>query len=142
MNLSITSQKEQPLMNRVELTADLSYEGATPSRVDIKKALASQLNTDQELIIITKISTQYGFNKATVSANVYKKKEDILESEYMMKRQQPKSKGSEEEKPAEQKKEGDAQKEEKPQTEKNEDSGSKESAEEKPEENKNPHNKE
>ena len=105
MNLKIVSQEEQNLMNRIEVTADLTYEGATPSRVDIKKSLAAQLNTDPELVIVTKIATQYGFNKAIINANVYKKKEDVFEAEYMVKRQQPKSSGKKEEKPVEPNKE-------------------------------------
>lgn len=71
MKLEIKDKKENPLLSRIEYTAYLSFEGATPSLPEIKKELAKVSNTEPDLIDIVKAETHFGETKATVAVNVY-----------------------------------------------------------------------
>lgn len=76
MNLDIVQKRENPLLGRQEIVANLNFRGPTPSRMKIKEALASQLGVKGELVFVTRIATLYGAEKAKVQANVYKRIED------------------------------------------------------------------
>lgn len=111
--IEIKEKKESPLLSRIEVIADLSYENTTPSNVEIKKQLAKKLNVDEKLVMIKNIKTYFGMHKAKIFANVYKKDKDIREPEHIFRKQEPKEK---KEKPVEKPKEekAEAKKEEKP----------------------------
>ncbi|MFH1409322.1 MAG: hypothetical protein ABIH34_05420 [Nanoarchaeota archaeon] len=81
MNLIITKQEENALLKRQDVEADLSFEQKTPSRKEVKKALASHIKVTENLIVIRDIRTQYGFQTAKVSAHVYHTAEAVQEFE-------------------------------------------------------------
>ena len=99
MELKVINKTEQPLLSRTELAADVSYEAVTPSRADIKKSLASQLNTTENLIVLKKVDASFGGKKAKILANVYKKEEDMkrIETKPALTKGLPKEKKAEEE---------------------------------------------
>lgn len=109
MNINIESKKENALLSRTEIKADLTYEGVTPSRIELKKKITAILGAKEELVVIKKIEVAYGFQKAVVTAYVYKTKQELdkLEPAYILKRGLPKEeKGKKEaEKPKEEAKE-------------------------------------
>ncbi len=72
MEINLQHQKQNPLLNRTEIEAELSYEAATPSIADIKKLLASHFKTDENAIIINHVYGQFGKTKAKVIASLYK----------------------------------------------------------------------
>lgn len=72
MDCTITRKEEQPLLQRLEVDATVTFEGATPSRKDIKEQLAKQTKGKPELVIVTKITTQYGRQRVAVKGYVYK----------------------------------------------------------------------
>jgi len=88
MNVKILEQKQEPLLSRTVITADLTFEGATPSKEEVKKVIASQTKADEKLLIIKKITTRYGSTKAQASAYLY-------DSEEEMKKIEPKDKKAE-----------------------------------------------
>ena len=53
------------------VTANLEFEKATPSYPEVSALLASQLKSDEKLIAIRHIYTQFGNKKAEVIAYVY-----------------------------------------------------------------------
>ncbi|MFC1728237.1 30S ribosomal protein S24e [Nanoarchaeota archaeon] len=123
--MKILNKNEQPLLSRTEVDIEITYEGITPSRADIKKQIASQLNTDEKLVVVRKIDAQYGEKNAEVLAYSYKNEEDMkrIETENALNKGMPKEKKAEgaEAKPAEEKKEEakpEEKKEEKPAEEK------------------------
>ncbi|MBC8495631.1 hypothetical protein H8D36_05740 [archaeon] len=101
--MKITTQKENQLLGRTEVEAEIAFTGATPSREDLKKQLAQQLKTKESLVIITSIRTNYGESVAVIQANVYTKDKEIAdtESKHMQKRHEAKKKEATEEAPAE-----------------------------------------
>lgn len=97
--MKITIQKENQLLGRTEVEAEIAFTGATPSREDLKKQLAQQLKTKESLVIITSIRTNYGECVAVIQANVYTKDKELAdtESKHMQKRHESKKKEATEE---------------------------------------------
>ncbi|MBD3263375.1 30S ribosomal protein S24e [Candidatus Woesearchaeota archaeon] len=129
MDIKITDKKENVLLNRTEIKADIEHVGKpTPSRAEIKEKLAAMLSSDKNLVIIRKLEQDFG-SKTKCTAMQYKTRDDLekIEQKYLLKRDEKKPKEKKEAKPEE--KPAEAPKEEK--AEKKEE---KEKPEEKPKE--------
>ena len=107
MELKIISKKEEPLLSRTKVEAEVVFEKATPSREEIKSKMATDLGKDGKLIVVKGIYTIRGLKKAKNISYVY-------ENEDYLKRIEVENKGSEkkakeevksEEKPAKKKEE-------------------------------------
>ena len=77
MKLEITGKKENILLKRDEVSAELQNEGPTPSRKIITSEAAKKLGIEENLVIVDKISTERGKRSSRAKLLVYKKKEDI-----------------------------------------------------------------
>ena len=77
MELTINERKENALLLRTELKGAISFTGATPNFEALKKALASELKTSDELVAVKEIYTKFGFPQADFRANVYQTKEQL-----------------------------------------------------------------
>jgi small subunit ribosomal protein S24e len=133
MNLKILEQKEEPLLSRKEIKAELFFEGtATPSNAEVGKNIASQLKVDEKLVVIKKIDTHYGSTEAIVTARAYDSAEAKEKIEPKDKKAEKAKAEAAKEKPAEEKKE-EAPKEEKPAEEKKEEAPKEEKPAEKKE---------
>lgn len=71
MDITVTNQKENPLLSRNEVTAKVIFEKVTPSRKDIQGELAKKVKAKPELFIVKKIDTAYGDTSAIVTAYAY-----------------------------------------------------------------------
>jgi len=71
MKIEIASRKEKPLLNRAELALDVTFQGATPSKADLRKSIAATINGAEELLVIKKVDTLFGASRAKVSAWLY-----------------------------------------------------------------------
>ena len=71
MEINITSKKEEPLLSRTMLKANLDFEKSTPSYKDVTALLAAHLKADEKLIAIRHIYNSFGAKKAEVIAYVY-----------------------------------------------------------------------
>ena len=85
MDLKILSKKEEPLLSRTIVEAEVSFDKATPSKSEIKNALAKSLGRDEKLIVVKGIYTGYGVRKARNVSYAY-------ENEEVMKSIEPKPK--------------------------------------------------
>jgi len=105
MEVKIISEKENPLLKRREVIFQIEHDeaGSTPSRLDAKKAVATTLKKDAELVFVKRFETKTGTRVAFGIANVYDSTEQAgtIEPEYIKKRNAP----PEEPKPKEEKKE-------------------------------------
>jgi ribosomal protein S24E len=72
---------EKPLLSRTEITVEVTFSGATPSNDAVKKKLSEHLKSGEELLVIKKIATCFGDQKASVLAYLYKNKEDMTKIE-------------------------------------------------------------
>ncbi len=95
MAITIKNTEEKPLLARKEIEGHMMFEGkSTPSNADVTKAIASELKTDEKLVVVKHIYTAFGSCEANISAYVY-------DTEEALKKFEPKNK-------KEEKKEGEA----------------------------------
>ena len=103
MELKIINKKEEPLLSRTMVEADITFEKATPTKGEVKSKLAQILGKDEKLIVIKGMHNTYGLKKAKSISYLY---EDEKLKERIEARIKKKDKGEpkEEEKAAEKKK--------------------------------------
>jgi len=101
MEVKIVSEKENPLLKRRELyfQVEHSQTGNTPPRLEVRKAVATVLKKDVDLVFIKKVETKTGTHTAFGVANVYDSVEQakLIEPEYIVARNVPPEKPKEEE---------------------------------------------
>ena len=139
MSLKIISQKQEPLLSRTNVKAELTFEQATPSTADVAKQIASAVKKDEKLVVVRKINTHYGSRQADVDAVVYdseKAKEQVETKPKKQKEAAEKKEAPAEKKEVVEKKEAPAEKKEVPKEEKPAEEKKEESKEEKPKEKK------
>lgn len=102
MEVKIVSEKENPLLKRREVSFRVEHEsdGSTPPRPAIRKAVASALNKNVDLVFIKNLKTKTGTHSAIGFANIYDSIEQarLVEPGYIVKRNVPPEKPKEEEK--------------------------------------------
>lgn len=93
MKVRITSDKKNPLLKRREVCFRIEHEqlGRTPPRLDVRKAIAAELKTSEDLVFVKRVQTKTGTRTAVGMANVYESIEraELIEPEYIMKRNIP-----------------------------------------------------
>lgn len=135
MKLNIKNKKENPVLRRIEVEAELVFTGPTPSKETIKNEIASQLKADAECIAVKEIKTNFGHQLGSTIAYVYDDVESKKEMVTVNKKQLEKEKKAAEGGAAE------APKEEKPVEEKKEEPKAEEKKEEPPKEEPKPEEK-
>ena len=106
MKLIIKNLKENPLLRRKEIDAELVFTGPTPSKETIKNDIASQLKAKADVVEIKEIDTVFGQQFGKASIYVYDDVESKDEMVELNKKQVEKMKKAEEaKKSAEEKKE-------------------------------------
>ncbi|ENO11846.1 ribosomal protein S24E [Thermoplasmatales archaeon SCGC AB-539-C06] len=90
MGIKIIEKKENPLLARTKILAEISFEKATPSNDEVKKQIASEVKADENLVVVKNIYTQYGSTSAKVTAFVYNSKEDLEKIEPKPKKEEKK----------------------------------------------------
>jgi len=100
MQIEIISQTENPLLKRKEVQFTLKHEeeGKTPTRPDIKKAVATALHTNPEVVFLRRLVTKTGTREARGIANIYDSLEQAksIEPDYIVARNIPPEKPKEE----------------------------------------------
>jgi ribosomal protein S24E len=97
MELKIINKKEDPLLSRTKVEAEVTFDKSTPSIVEIKAKLSKDLGKDEKLIVVKGIHTKYGLKKATNLSYIYENEESLKRIEIVNKSK--KKKGKSEEKP-------------------------------------------
>ena len=72
MQLTIQEKVENVLLDRTRLRGEFDFENATPSNNDVAAAISKQLNTEVARVVVKHIYTQFGHQKASFEAVVYK----------------------------------------------------------------------
>ncbi len=61
LNIEITEEKKNPLIDRLEVTFRVDHFGAgTPNRLEVKKKIAAMQGSDEKLTIIQKLGNHFG----------------------------------------------------------------------------------
>jgi small subunit ribosomal protein S24e len=91
MDIEIINEKENLLLDRKEITFNISHADATPSRDSVKNTLVALLNSQSELVIVDKLATQYGTQNTVGYAKVYSdaKRANEVENKYILERNKP-----------------------------------------------------
>ena len=81
VQLTITIKKEEPLLSRTMVKADLEFDKATPSYPEVTSLIAANLKADEKLVAIRHIYNSFGAKKAQVIAYIYadEAKKQIIE---------------------------------------------------------------
>ena len=101
MEVKIVSTNKNLLLKReeVDFRIDQRPEGKTPTRLEVKKVIAAELKTNEELVFIKKMKTVTGTNFVVGVAHLYETPEQakFIEPEYIRKRNSPPEEPNEEE---------------------------------------------
>ena len=95
VKLEVTSKRRNELLKRVEVEFQVGHEGeGTPSRIEVRKNLASILDVDEEKVYVKKIETKTGMNLSIGKANIYDSPSQAMyvEPEHIILRNKPKTK--------------------------------------------------
>lgn len=92
--MNIINRKENPLIGRIEVKGEITFQGATPSNDLVQKEVADKMKVDPSVVKVKSIYTKYGSTKAVVIAHVYAKKEDL--DRFEPKKKEKKAKAGEE----------------------------------------------
>lgn len=111
MELKIINKKEDPLLFRTKVEAELIFDKGTPSIAEVKSMLGKDLGKDEKLIVVKNIYTVYGLKKAKNLSYIYENEEALKRIEVEKKEKTGKQEAKSEEKAAE--KPPEAKKEEK-----------------------------
>ena len=72
LNIEITEEKKNPLVDRTEIKFRIENFGSgTPNRLDVKSKIAAMQGANEKLTIIKKIKTQFGAARVIGTAYIY-----------------------------------------------------------------------
>ena len=102
MDIKVTEEKNNPLLQRREVKFSVSHNLGTPSRQEIKDKLAAYLNAKPELVIIEQMRSQFGRRETRGYAKIYETAERLksVETEHIIQRNEKKPAPKAEEKAA------------------------------------------
>ena len=76
-NMNMEKETNNKLLKRREMLISLEFSDATPSRAEIKKALADKFNLKQENMVVVRSEQLYGAKKGTVLIHEYSDAESM-----------------------------------------------------------------
>lgn len=83
------------MLKRRELTVSLEFEGATPSREEIKKALADKFNLKHENMVVVRAGQLYGTKMESALVHEYHDKDAMkIAQKHTLSRPNPKKGGA------------------------------------------------
>ncbi|MEZ5335472.1 MAG: 30S ribosomal protein S24e [Methanolobus sp.] len=71
MDIKIIKDKNNALLNRRELNLTVTFDGATPSRNDVKDKLAAMLTVPLELVIVQNMENEFGKQEIKAYVKIY-----------------------------------------------------------------------
>jgi small subunit ribosomal protein S24e len=81
MNVHMISNVENKLLDRKEIQAEVSFDGATPKRAQLKEAVSHKVGANPELVVLRKVSSSFGRKVVTVMIHAYSTKESLMSTE-------------------------------------------------------------
>ncbi|MFH1055911.1 MAG: 30S ribosomal protein S24e [Candidatus Altiarchaeota archaeon] len=102
MEVEITQDRENKLLERREVKFKASFQGPTPKREDVRGKLIALLDSDRELTVLDSMASDYGSKAVKGYVKVYASKKAMeVEPKYILKRnfapkeEKPKEEGKE-----------------------------------------------
>jgi len=110
MKVDKFEEKKNELLGRKEVLGYLVFDGATPKREDVKKAMCEKVGANPDMSILRELNTEYGLKRISAILHVYEDAEKMkeMENKYLLKRdglikEEKKDEAPKEEKPPEKK---------------------------------------
>jgi len=91
MQIEVTNEENNTLLNRKELRVKVLHPAGTPSRLEVKNEVAAQFNASPELVIVDNMKTAFGKKEAIAYVKIYESEEAAqeVEREHVLKRNLP-----------------------------------------------------
>ncbi|MCX2820033.1 MAG: small subunit ribosomal protein S24e [Methanobacteriota archaeon] len=88
MQIEITEEEKNELLNRKEISFSIVHDEETPSRLAVRDSLAAKLDKDSDEVVVHKMDTKFGMNETLGHAKIYESPDDAreIEEEYMLER--------------------------------------------------------
>ena len=98
MEIKITSNTKNELLSRSELAFTVTYDGATPSRMDIAAKIAALQNAAVENVVLSPLAGRFGQRAVNGVARIYDSADALkaTENAYIIARGQPKAEAAQE----------------------------------------------
>ncbi len=77
MEVTVKSEKQNPILRRKEIEFEVNVEKSTPQRTELRKAVASHFKAKPELVVVDRITQRFGDRKASAIARIYEEKEAL-----------------------------------------------------------------
>ncbi len=81
MDVEIISKKQNKLLDRTEIEAQIRYDGAMPNRKEIKEKVCTKLGFNPENSAIRKIDTGFALKRINALIHAYASKEKMMKTE-------------------------------------------------------------
>jgi len=81
MEFKIISEKQNPVMKRRELLAEIEYDRVTPSKAHVQEHVAAKLSVNPENVEVSKILSEHGKPKGKAWINIWESKKVPLYSQ-------------------------------------------------------------
>jgi len=136
MSVNITSKTDNKLLERKEIEAEITFDGPTPTRAELRQAISVKVGANPDLTVLREVRNTFGRKAVNVVAHAYSNKEILMqtEPEYVRRRDGVGVEEKKEEKPKEEAPKEEPKKEEKPKEEKKEEKPKEVPKKEKPKE--------
>ncbi|WP_321420601.1 30S ribosomal protein S24e [uncultured Methanomethylovorans sp.] len=88
MDIKIIEDKNNVLLKRRELKFEVTFEGPTPTRMDVKNKMAALLNVPLELVVIQRMKNDFGRQLVNGYAKIYEDAARMkqVEKDYVLER--------------------------------------------------------
>lgn len=88
MDVKIIEDENNVLLNRRELSFEVTFEGPTPARMDVKNKMAALLNVPLGLVVIQRMKNDFGRQKINGYAKIYEDaaRMKMIEEEHILER--------------------------------------------------------
>jgi len=88
MEISLTRDEKNELLNRREIGITITYDGATPSRRDVLGKVTALLDVSPDRVVLDSLTTQFGLSEAKAELRVYEDEEtrNRIERPYLVQR--------------------------------------------------------
>ncbi len=103
MKLEINNEKVNRLLHRTELDCTITFVGATPTKKEITKEIATKKHAEEKRTIVDSIKQEYGKKEASFFAKIYESENSLEKVEGKQKKEEEPAKEKEEETSTEQK---------------------------------------
>jgi small subunit ribosomal protein S24e len=78
LNIEITEEKKNPLIDRLELTFRVDHFGeSTPNRLEVKKKISAIQGSNEKLTIVKNLETHFGSSSTQGVVFIYENSKDL-----------------------------------------------------------------